>query len=980
MRPLATHAPSYAAAPAFIRVGNPIAAADRNEDLPAGARLLGADTTEIDDRTRRVPPVTSVAARTRQAGNAGAWSAERETGDYRHLKYFSPVHNLTVDDAASAMVGLQRRGGGQQHMDSRRSQQRLDRRSPGWLQGATFALVVLLAGTATAKSTATPTPTATPTATQLPHEYVGVINTDIFSVNSTTALLNALGIPYVEIPLDNSSGGLANIDLSQFDVLLVGTLDLDADVDELVANQAKIANFLALGRGLVVFAEFATTNSWDWLPLPGPVTDLNSTGSRDLGTENVHITAAGSSHPVMTVPSVLTDAGLSNWQHSVHSTFNPAVSAGFDLLAQATDPPAAGAYEVVAAETGAPVRRVVYIGSDVDLHFSAKPQAKALADNAIRWVGAISTRALPTPTPTITITPTPTNTATPTVTGTPTQTLTPTPTKTPTNTATVTTTATITNTPTVTQTATVTATPTLTATTTNTATQTATKTATNTATVTNTPTVTATATVTNTATQTPTVTATKTATNTATVTNTPTTTMTATVTNTPTQTATVSATKTVTITATVTSTPTVTNTPTESPTRTPTVTQTGTPSQTPTRTPSTTATVTDTPTVTPTQTSTNTPTITTTPTLTGTATNTPTPTQTATITVTATVTHTATITTTPTASPTATITPTATVTFTPTPTPCPPEDDTCWILGPAARYAVLGFHYVTGTPTPLPLRTPVLFDAKAHSAVSGEICVGRALLGPATTFAGPVTGTAGTGQLALSVTNGVQVSGGVWTGGGSLSGVACVSNTPVPAPLLQNVRITGNCDDSGSNDLEIFCELAAMRATSAYQLLAPPTPLPASAPGVDLGKVRVTGRAPLVLPPPGVFPNDVFPDGRTIVRMDSLQMGATAQLVLNAKSPLSEVIIVLAKAPRFGSYSVIQPVGFDGSRILFLVTDASATPVVIDSKAEFTGTLVAFRHPIVVGAQAMVDGALIGASSLHVRGAATIHHLPFTGE
>jgi hypothetical protein len=85
-----------------------------------------------------------------------------------------------------------------------------------------------------------------------------------------------------------------------------------------------------------------------------------------VGTENVVITAAGATHPVMTPPRALTSTGLSNWEQSVHSVFFPAGTAGFSLLVQATDAPAGGGYDIVAwpapSETPSLPARVVYMG------------------------------------------------------------------------------------------------------------------------------------------------------------------------------------------------------------------------------------------------------------------------------------------------------------------------------------------------------------------------------------------------------------------------------------------------------------------------------------------------------------------------------------------------------------------------------------------------------------------------------------------
>jgi hypothetical protein len=750
---------------------------------------------------------------------------------------------------------------------------------------ATISLITLIAAATSARAVRTPTPTPTATPTNTPSNlYVGVVNTDVFSAESTTELLTRLNIPFAQIPLDNSSGGLANVDLSQFDVLLVGTLNLDVDVNELSTNADKIGNFLNSGRGLVVFAEYGAVDSWAWVPIPTPASNLNSTGARDVGTDNVQITAAGSVHPVMTTPRTLSDSGLSNWQQSVHSVFSPEDAAGFSLLVQATDPPANGGYEIVAREQGSPAGRVVYMGTDPDLHYASRPQAADLTLNALLWAGQISTRPTPTPTPTRTATATPTITPTPTITNTATVTYTPS------------------NTPTATVTSTTTVTPTITST----------------PTVTATPSVTSTPTQTGTATPTPTPTPTRTATATPTITPTPTITNTATVTYTPSNTPTVTVTSTATITPTITSTPTATVTPTITPT--PTITNT--------------ATVTYTPSDTPT----------------------------------ATVTSTATIT------PTITSTPTATVTPTITPTPCTPEDESCWILGAAARYAVLGFPYRTGTPTPLALATPVRARFATGTGVSGEVCVGSADLGYNVVMDGDLTGSTGAG-VAIRVRTGDHVDGGLWTGGGTIKGATCVNNVPIPH-RYSSATFSGSCEDQGSNDHVIFCDIAALRAAAAYQTLAGLVPV------ADLGAVRIGRGQTRDLPDPGLFPGNVFPDGRTVLHMSSLSMSMGGALRLHANSPISELVILLDSPPRLLQHARITADGFDASRVLFVVT-GSGSPgqwALVGYGAQFTGTLMALHHGIVLSSRASLDGAVIGGKRIRTGCSATVHRVPFTGQ
>jgi hypothetical protein len=785
----------------------------------------------------------------------------------------------------------------------------------------------------------------------LADSLVGLINTDLTGANQTTGLMDTVGIPYVEIPL----GSLATTDLSQFDVVLVGSLTKDSSLNAMVANATKIAEFVALGRGLVVFRENTATASWSWVPLGG---ELNHTGSQDLGTDAVDI--LDGTHPVM---QNVTDAGLSSWLYSIHSAFDPNSIAGLSSLARGTDPNVANRPVVLVGAVGP--GRIVYIGLDPDRHYSVETDAVTLTGNAVRWAGAISTRPTPTVTLTATQSQTATITATPTVSNTPSATNTTTASRTPTATitrspsASVTQTRTITNTPTITATPTTTGTATQTSTVTQTRTTTTTRTGTSTRTATSTRTSTRTSTATLTPTQTSTVTNTPTITQTPTITNTRTVTNTATNTNTPTQTATVTSTGTITQTPTITGTATVTLTA----TATGTFTESATPTQT--------ATVTQTRTITGTPTGTGTHTATATVTNTATSTNSPTITNTPTVTGTPTITQTATITSTPTVTGTPTTTATPTNTPTITPTPCVPEDFSCWVLGSAGRFAVLGFQPdLNVPPAPLPARTPVTYRMR-QAGTTNHICAGTIRLGPKCEIVGDVIATGGAGT-AVRFRRGVTLDGGIFSGGGSLEGVECVNHIPEVDPRLSHVIITGDCDTSGANDGIDFCEQAAEAATAATQFL---TGLPVDQ-SHDYGDVSIPRGQTLELPAVGAFPN-----GRTMVHMSTLKVYGT--LRFKGTSRLSEVVVLVDKPLRvrtMGKIETDNTDGFDGGRILFIVTGTSAIPSVIAYSSEFNGTLIALNSPIKVHQSSTVNGALISGASIYTGYGVNLVHTPFTGQ
>jgi hypothetical protein len=365
-----------------------------------------------------------------------------------------------------------------------------------------------------------------------------------------------------------------------------------------------------------------------------------------------------------------------------------------------------------------------------------------------------------------------------------------------------------------------------------------------------------------------------------------------------------------------------------------------------------------------------------TPTPTRTPTATRTATATLTVTLTPTVTPTNTATNTPTGTPTLTntptVTPTATPTSTPTATPCTPEDESCWILGPAARYAVLGFRY-SATPTPLALERPVPAEFFTGATVTGELCVGRARLGNDVYINGDVTGGSGAG-VAIRIGRGDNVNGGLWTGGGAIRGATCIDNVPIPDPG-NGSTISGSCEDQGSNDHLIFCDIAVQHATAAYQTLAALTPV------ADLGAVHIGRGQTRDLPDPGLFPGDVFPDGRTVLRMSSLSVGVGGALRLHANSPISELVILLDSPPRLVSFASITMDGFDASRVLFVVTGSASRQLAwVGEGAHFRGTLMALKHGVVLGTGATLDGAVIGGKPIIISESALVRRTPFTGE
>jgi hypothetical protein len=142
----------------------------------------------------------------------------------------------------------------------------------------------------------------------------------------TAAILAGDGFTHVT---SIASSALAGIDLSNFDEIYVAPTTRQTDVDNYIASAAKILAYTDAGGGLVVEPEVFATGSWSWVP---DAALIGNSGSNNVGLESVHIVDPSS--PVM---AGLTDAGLSNWGISVHSTFATPGAGGFtDLTVSGT--------------------------------------------------------------------------------------------------------------------------------------------------------------------------------------------------------------------------------------------------------------------------------------------------------------------------------------------------------------------------------------------------------------------------------------------------------------------------------------------------------------------------------------------------------------------------------------------------------------------------------------------------------------------
>jgi len=118
---------------------------------------------------------------------------------------------------------------------------------------------------------------------------------------------------------------LANENLSAYDVVYVGPT-CNTNSGNLTNAAANVLAYVNAGGGLVVEPEIFDANSWAWAPYAGLI---GHSGATNWEGNEVNIVAPG--HPVM---AGLTNAGLSNWFGSVHSTFSTPGAAGFTTLTE----------------------------------------------------------------------------------------------------------------------------------------------------------------------------------------------------------------------------------------------------------------------------------------------------------------------------------------------------------------------------------------------------------------------------------------------------------------------------------------------------------------------------------------------------------------------------------------------------------------------------------------------------------------------
>lgn len=196
---------------------------------------------------------------------------------------------------------------------------------------------------------------------------------------------------------------LATVDLCCYDVLLVQSgFDDDFVLQETVAalsaldsKAGDIANFVAMGGGLVAWAEpfpEGDTHDWTWAPVA-----LTSRGIEHQNTVEV----VDAAHPVM---QNSTDASLSDWHSSWHGYFeqwdprlSPVAQTG-DL--GPTDPRTHQALTLAGSYNQSGSGRMVFSMQDPDYHaYQGFDGAKTLIGDALDWAQSGGPVCTPVPEP-----------------------------------------------------------------------------------------------------------------------------------------------------------------------------------------------------------------------------------------------------------------------------------------------------------------------------------------------------------------------------------------------------------------------------------------------------------------------------------------------------------------------------------------------------------------------------------------------------
>jgi len=162
---------------------------------------------------------------------------------------------------------------------------------------------------------------------------VGYVESEAGFGGSVATILTAAGLSNL-----TQINDLTNDNLSGYDVVYVGP-STNLAQGNIVNAAANVLAYVNGGGGLVVEPEVFDANSWSWVPYANLIG--HSGAANVCNPETVNIVAGG--HPVM---AGLTNAGLSNWGCSVHTTFATPAAAGFQTLTETS--PAPGIPHIIA--------------------------------------------------------------------------------------------------------------------------------------------------------------------------------------------------------------------------------------------------------------------------------------------------------------------------------------------------------------------------------------------------------------------------------------------------------------------------------------------------------------------------------------------------------------------------------------------------------------------------------------------------------
>jgi len=171
---------------------------------------------------------------------------------------------------------------------------------------------------------------------------IGLVGNGSSFGGNTPGLLATAGFTNVTLI---APGNLGTTDLSAFQMLYFAPTTLLGDTAAFAAAAGQVLAFVNAGGGLVVEPEVFAAGSWNWVPYAGL---LGHSGATNVGDERVVLN--GAADPALLAG--LSNAGLSGWGYSVHTTFSTYAAAGFTALTW--DGSSTGPGHIIYRQTSAP--------------------------------------------------------------------------------------------------------------------------------------------------------------------------------------------------------------------------------------------------------------------------------------------------------------------------------------------------------------------------------------------------------------------------------------------------------------------------------------------------------------------------------------------------------------------------------------------------------------------------------------------------